>query len=148
MPITPSLGHCSNKYKLAREGEKDKEKDEDIEEGKDFIFLWWWWCQVVLKEMSFQLLLEDWQGSSIPDGDGKIIPPARNGERECSGEWFWASLWWYHEVSLTSRSQTSGGEIQLRCASNQMNWKTAQITWQREKLWSTQSVFHKWIYLC
>ncbi len=58
--------------------------------------------------MSFQLLLEDWQGSSIPDGGGKIIPPARNGEQECSGEWFWASLWWYHEASLTSRSQTSG----------------------------------------
>ncbi len=36
MPITPSLRHCSNKYKLAREGEKDKEKDEDIEKGKDF----------------------------------------------------------------------------------------------------------------
>ncbi len=33
MPITPSLRHCSNKYKLAREGEKDKEKDEDIEKG-------------------------------------------------------------------------------------------------------------------
>ncbi len=31
MPLTPSLRHCSNKYKLAREGEKDKEKDEDIE---------------------------------------------------------------------------------------------------------------------
>ncbi len=36
--------------------------------------------------MSFQLLLEDLQGSSSPDGGGKIIPPARNGERECSGE--------------------------------------------------------------
>ncbi len=47
--------------------------------------------------MSFQLLLEDWQGSSIPDGGGKIIPPARNGERECSGEGFWASLWWFFE---------------------------------------------------
>ncbi len=31
MPITPSLRHCSNKYKLAREGDKDKEKDEDFE---------------------------------------------------------------------------------------------------------------------
>ncbi len=31
VPITPSLRHCSNKYKLAREGEKDKEKDEDFE---------------------------------------------------------------------------------------------------------------------
>ncbi len=29
--MTPSLRHCSNKYKLAREGEKDKEKDEDFE---------------------------------------------------------------------------------------------------------------------
>ncbi len=38
MPITPSLRH-SNKYKLAREGEKDKEKDEDIEKGKDFFFI-------------------------------------------------------------------------------------------------------------
>ncbi len=37
MPITPSLRHCSNKYKLAREGEKDKEKDEDIEKGKEFL---------------------------------------------------------------------------------------------------------------
>ncbi len=33
-------------------------------------------------------MLEDWQGSSIPDRGGKIIPPARNGERECSGEGF------------------------------------------------------------
>ncbi len=31
MPITPSLRHCSNKYKLASEGEKDKEKDGDFE---------------------------------------------------------------------------------------------------------------------
>ncbi len=36
MPLTPSIRHCSNKYKLAREGEKEKEKDEDIEKGKDF----------------------------------------------------------------------------------------------------------------
>ncbi len=33
MPLTPSLRHCSNKYKLAREGEKVKEKDEDIEQN-------------------------------------------------------------------------------------------------------------------
>ncbi len=57
MPLTPSLRHCSNKYKLAREGEKEKEKDEDFEKVKDFlIFLS---SQVELKEMSFQLLLED-----------------------------------------------------------------------------------------
>ncbi len=31
MPLTPSLRHCSNKYKLTREREKGKEKDEDIE---------------------------------------------------------------------------------------------------------------------
>ncbi len=30
MPLTPSLRHCSNKNKLAREGEKN----EDIEKGK------------------------------------------------------------------------------------------------------------------
>ncbi len=29
--ITPSLRHCSNKYKLTREGEKDKKRDEDLE---------------------------------------------------------------------------------------------------------------------
>ncbi len=51
-----------------------------------FIFYFFLRSQVELKEMSFQLLLENWQGSSIPDG--KIIPPARNGERECSGEWY------------------------------------------------------------
>ncbi len=105
--VTPSLSHCSNKYKLAREGEKDK--------GKVLFFFFFrtslGWSQVVLKEMSFQLLLEDWQGSSIPDRGGKIIPPSRNGEWECSGEWFWASLWWYHKASLTSRSQTSGGDV-------------------------------------
>ncbi len=36
MPLTPSLRHCSNKYKLAKEGEKGKEKDEDI----DFFFFY------------------------------------------------------------------------------------------------------------
>ncbi len=57
MPITPSLRHCSNKYKLAREGEKDKEKDEDFEKVKVLFFFL---CsQVELKEMSFQLLLEN-----------------------------------------------------------------------------------------
>ncbi len=37
MPLTTSLRHCSNKYKLAREGEKGKEKDED--EDIDFFFM-------------------------------------------------------------------------------------------------------------
>ncbi len=58
MPLTPSPRHCSNKYKLAREGENDKEKDEDIEKGKIYIYIFFL-SQVVLKEMSFQLLLED-----------------------------------------------------------------------------------------
>ncbi len=58
MPITPSLRHCSNKYMLAREGEKDKEKDEDFEKKRKFNFFFL--CsQVELKEMSFQLLLEN-----------------------------------------------------------------------------------------
>jgi len=39
VPLTPSLRHCSNKYKPAREGEKDKEKDEDIEKGKVFFLM-------------------------------------------------------------------------------------------------------------
>ncbi len=58
MPITSSLRHCSNKYKLAREGEKDKEKDEDFEKVKGFFFFFLY-SQVELKEMSFQLLLEN-----------------------------------------------------------------------------------------
>ncbi len=49
MPPTPSLRHCSNKYKLAREGEKDKEKDEDIEKGKVFIFI-----KKIMKSSSFE----------------------------------------------------------------------------------------------
>ncbi len=57
MPITPSLRHCSNKYKLAREGAKGKEKDEDFEKVKVFFFFLY--SQVELKEMSFQLLLEN-----------------------------------------------------------------------------------------
>ncbi len=59
MAITPSLRHCSNKYKLAREGEKDKEKDEDFETSEiHFFFFFFLSSQVELKEMSFQLLLE------------------------------------------------------------------------------------------
>ncbi len=45
MPITPSLRHCSNKYKLAREGEKDKEKDEGFEKVKVlFFFFFFFLC--------------------------------------------------------------------------------------------------------
>ncbi len=57
MAITPSLRHCSNKYKLAREGEKDEEKDEDCEKS-EIHFFFFLSSQVELKEMSFQLLLE------------------------------------------------------------------------------------------
>ncbi len=59
MPITPSLRHCSNKYKLAREGEKDKEKDEDFEKSEIILYFFFIYSQVELKEMGFQLLLED-----------------------------------------------------------------------------------------
>ncbi len=41
----------------------------------------------------------------------KFIPPARNSEWKCSGEWLCASLWWYHEAMLTRRSQTSWGDV-------------------------------------
>ncbi len=44
MPITPSLRHCSNKYKLAREGEKDKEKDEGFEKVKVLFFFLFFLC--------------------------------------------------------------------------------------------------------
>ncbi len=57
MPITPSLRHCSNKYKLAREGEKDE--DEDFEKVKEIFLFIFLYSQVELKEMSFQLLLEN-----------------------------------------------------------------------------------------
>ncbi len=40
MLVTPSLRHCSNKYKLAREGEKGKKRDEDIEKGKVFLCIY------------------------------------------------------------------------------------------------------------
>ncbi len=136
MLITPSLSHCSNKYKLAREGEKDK---------GNFYFLFFFrtslgWSQVVPKEMSFQLLLEDWQGSSIPDRGGKIIPPSRNGEWECSGEWFWASLWWYHKASLTSRSHlllsTKWAHFKFdACYRSQKSWHGATKGWKSKTFW-------------
>ncbi len=60
MPITPSIRHCSNKYMQAREGEKEKEKDEDFEKSEIFFFFFFFLCsQVELKEISFQLLLEN-----------------------------------------------------------------------------------------
>ncbi len=59
MAITPSLRHCSNKYMLAREGEKDKEKDQDCEKVKYIYIFFFSSSQVELKEMSFQLLLEN-----------------------------------------------------------------------------------------
>ncbi len=62
-------------------------------------------------KMSFHVSVENCQGLSIPGRGGKIIPPARNGERKRSGTWFCASLWWHHEASLTRRSQTSWGDV-------------------------------------
>ncbi len=37
------------------------------------------------KETSFQLSLNNCQGICVPHRGVKIIPAARNGERECSG---------------------------------------------------------------
>ncbi len=43
--MTPSRRHCSNKYKLAREGEKDKEK-EDFEKVNVFFFFFFFYDEV------------------------------------------------------------------------------------------------------
>ncbi len=59
MPITPSLRHFSNKYMLAREGEKDKDEDFEKVKVQFFFFFFFLSSQVELKEMSFQLLLEN-----------------------------------------------------------------------------------------
>ncbi len=77
-----------------------------------FFFLFFLrWSQVMMEDMSCQVWLENCQGFSIPDGGGKFIPPARNGEQKHSGEWFCASLWWHHEATLARRSQTSLGDV-------------------------------------
>ncbi len=77
---------------------------------KEWVFLYFIyflrWSQVMTEDMSFQVLLGNCQGFSLPDGGGKLIPPARNGEWKCSGEWFCASLRWQHEATH-ARSQTS-----------------------------------------
>ncbi len=67
--------------------------------------------QVKTEYMSFQVSLENCQWLSIPDRGGKFVPPARNSEWKRSGEWFCASLWRYHEASLTHRSQASWGDV-------------------------------------
>ncbi len=70
MPITPSLRHCSNKYKLAREGEKDKEKDEDFEKVKVIFFFFFFFflkssrverdefCAIVALYINLNLFIE------------------------------------------------------------------------------------------
>ncbi len=45
VPITPSLRNCSNKYKLAREGEKDE--DEDFEKVKVVVVLFFYFYDEV-----------------------------------------------------------------------------------------------------
>ncbi len=76
-----------------------KGRRERMRNIKCFCFLSLGLSQVMSKEMSFQLLLGDWQGSSFLDRGGKIIPPARSGERECSGEWLWCSVYGVEEGS-------------------------------------------------
>ncbi len=72
----PSLRHCSNKHKLAREGEKDKEKVLSI------FFFFRMKSSSVDRVFSCCLKID----RDPADRGGKIIPPTRNGERECSGE--------------------------------------------------------------
>ncbi len=58
MLVTPSLSHCSNKYKLAREGEKDK--------GKDFFS-----ANTVLNSVLFMYLVfsPHWGSGSVQSED-------------------------------------------------------------------------------
>ncbi len=54
MPITPSLRHCSNKYKLAREGEKEKEKEKDKDEDFEKVNYYYYFCIIIqsVKDLS------------------------------------------------------------------------------------------------
>ncbi len=111
MPLTPSLRHCSNKYKLAREGEKDKEKDEDIEKN-DFFFFFMMKSSSVERD-EFSVVAWRLTGIQHSGWGGKIIPPARNGERECSGEWFCTS--WYHHREAQNHSPEHSRSPFLTC---------------------------------
>ncbi len=98
------------RIKLARQGEV-MEREQRV-----FYLFYFLWrrrsrSQVMTEEMCFQVSLESGQGFSSPNGGGKFIPPARNGEWKRSGKWFCASLWWNHEALLTRRSQTSWGDV-------------------------------------
>ncbi len=98
--------HCSEQI-LTRQWEF-REKRAKLRKGSEGFFFFF---KSMTEEMSFQVSLENCQGLSIPYECGKFIPPARNGEWKRSGEWFYASLWWNHEASLTRRSQTFGGYV-------------------------------------
>ncbi len=71
MLVIQSSRRCSE-HILARQGEVKRKRAK----LRNLIFS----SQVMAEEMSFQLSLENCQGLSIPDGGGKFIPPARNGE--------------------------------------------------------------------
>ncbi len=101
--------HCLEQI-LVRRWEFREKRAKLRKESKEY-YIFFRGSQVMTEEMSFQVLLENCQGLSIPDEGGKFIPPARNGEWKRSGEWFCASLWWHHEALLTRRSQTSGGDV-------------------------------------
>ncbi len=63
---------------LAREGEKDND------EVVLLFFLRLGWSQASVEKDEFQWFLEDWQGSSAPDGGGGgASSTGQNGEREC-----------------------------------------------------------------
>ncbi len=79
MPITPSLRHCSNKYKLAREGEKDK--DEDFE----FLFFMMKSSRVERDEFSVVALKID-RDPAFRMGVGRSFHRPGMVKEECSGE--------------------------------------------------------------
>ncbi len=95
--VIPSFRHCSNKYKLEREG-INKEKDKVFLYTVYTVYINLGWSQVFRMKSAFRLGVEDHSTSQ---------------ERWTWMFWtvIWASLWWYHEASLTSGSQTSGGDV-------------------------------------
>ncbi len=101
--------HCSKQI-LARHWEVTGKRAK-LRKDSEVFFFFLRWSQVMTEEMSFEVLLENSQLFSILDGGGKFIPPARNGDWKRSGEWFCASLWWYHEAMLARKSQTSWGDV-------------------------------------
>ncbi len=97
--------HCSEQI---LDSERLREREQSQGKRVKFCFVFFLrWSQVMTEEMVLCRL-------KIVRDSGwgwKFIPPARIGERECSGEWFLRLLWWHHEATLARRSQTSWGDV-------------------------------------